>query len=136
MAREILRELIPVNLINLMVIAGFQYVNVAPDRVPADIEVSAEGLVHVTEPLGFWLFPVAAAVVYIVLTIVQFFYTEIFLMKTLAVFFIGDLEVSIMLYEIGMISSPILGMMPFVLLLVLYVWSEVFGRRRGAGKSP
>lgn len=130
-AREIFRELIPINLINLMVIMGFQYVNAVPRRMPGNIEVPAEGLVPSPDLNPLWIFPVVASVIYIVLTILQFFVRGVFAPKTLIIFFIADVDLSFILHETGRIPSFFTGMIPSAVLLVLYVCALLY-RRRGA----
>lgn len=127
--KEIFKELIPINLINLMVVMGFQYVNAVPGRMSAAIEVPAGGVVASPDLHVLWIFPVVASVIYIVLTVLQFFVSGLFFPKTLIIFFVADLDLSLILYETGRIPSFFMGMIPSAVLVVLYAGVLLCKRR-------
>lgn len=131
MFKTIFKEFIPIMIINIMIIAGILVVKGAPSQVLPGVDGSGGIVVFSPLPEAFWFFPALACVVYIVLTVIQFFHESLFVPKTVLIAVIANLHVAIMLVKAGSVSSHLVAMLPSAGLLAAYViWHLVSMRRK------
>lgn len=136
MTKDLLKELIPINLVSLMVVVGMQYYRSALRQTAVIADALADSVTGLPAFHPFWLLPTVAGLVYIVMTLFQFLHPGLFIPKTLVIFTLADLHTSLVYHDIGSLDSVLLGMAPALTAGALYLLVAVIRRRRRTQETP